>query len=147
MDLNGQRIGRYDQDFRFGQEDIKDAFFLVRMLEESGYSGPRHFDARPLRVEGVEGVWDFAAGCMRTYLILAEKARQYAADAEIQEARRQAGVLDLGKSTVDGGYSPVAVEALRAESHDLDALGARECRNDRLDQLVTELLLGVRADI
>ena len=144
VDLNGQRIGRYDQDFRFGQEDIKDAFFLVRMLEESGYAGPRHFDARPLRVEGVEGVWDFAAGCMRTYLILAEKARQYAADAEIQEARRQAGVLDLGKPTVDGGYSPAAVEALRAESHDLDALGARECRNDRLDQLVTELLLGVR---
>jgi xylose isomerase len=144
VDLNGQRIGRYDQDFRFGQEDIKDAFFLVRMLEESGYAGPRHFDARPLRVEGVEGVWDFAAGCMRTYLILAEKARQYAADAEIQEARRQAGAIDLGKPTVDGGYSPAAVEALRAESHDLDALGARECRNDRLDQLVTELLLGVR---
>jgi xylose isomerase len=81
---------------------------------------------------------------MRTYLILAERARQYAADAEIQEARRQAGVIDLGKPTVDGGYSPAAVEALRAESHDLDALGARECRNDRLDQLVTELLLGVR---
>jgi xylose isomerase len=144
VDLNAQRIGRYDQDFRFGQEDIKDAFFLVRMLEESGYAGPRHFDARPLRVEGVEGIWDFAAGCMRTYLILAEKARQYAADAAIQEARRQAGAIDLGTPTVAGGYSPAAVEALRAEAHDLDALGARECRNDRLDQLVTELLLGVR---
>jgi xylose isomerase len=144
VDLNGQRIGRYDQDFRFGQEDVKDAFFLVRMLEESGYAGPRHFDARPLRVEGVGGIWDFAAGCMRTYKILAEKARQYAADAEIQEASRQAGATDIGIPTVEGGYSPAAVEAIRAESHDLDALGARECRNDRLDQLVTELLLGVR---
>jgi xylose isomerase len=144
VDLNGQRIGRYDQDFRFGQEDIKDAFFLVRMLEESGYAGPRHFDARPLRVEGVEGIWDFAAGCMRTYKILAEKARRYAVDPEIQAAGREAGVIDVRQPTVAGGYSQDAVDAIRAESHDLDALGARECRNDRLDQLVTELLLGVR---
>jgi xylose isomerase len=144
VDLNAQRIGRFDQDFRFGQEDIKDAFFLVRMLEESGYAGPRHFDARPLRVEGVGGIWDFAAGCMRTYKILADKAKQYAADAEIQAARREAGAIDLGVPTVEGGYSPEAVASIRAESHDLDALGARECRNDHLDQLVMELLLGVR---
>jgi xylose isomerase len=144
VDLNGQRIGRYDQDFRFGQEDLKDAFFLVRMLEESGYAGPRHFDARPLRVEGVGGIWDFAAGCMRTYKILSEKARQYAVDPEIQAASREAGAIDVRLPTVEGGYSPAAVAALRAEAFDLDELGARECRNDRLDQLVTELLLGVR---
>ena len=144
VDLNGQRIGRYDQDFRFGQEDLKDAFFLVRMLEESGYAGPRHFDARPLRVEGVGGIWDFAAGCMRTYKILAEKARQYAVDPEIQAASREAGAIDARQPTVAGGYSPEAVAAIRAETFDLDELGARECRNDRLDQLVTELLLGVR---
>jgi xylose isomerase len=144
VDLNGQRIGRYDQDFRFGQEDIKDAFFLVRMLEESGYAGPRHFDARPLRVEGVGGIWDFAAGCMRTYKILAEKARQYAVDPEIQAASREAGAIDARQPTVAAGYSPEAVAAIRAETFDLDELGARECRNDRLDQLVTELLLGVR---
>ena len=144
VDLNSQRVGRYDQDFRFGQEDIKDAFILVRMLEEAGYAGPLHFDARPLRVEGVEGIWDFARGCMRTYLILKEKAKQFDADSEIQEARRAAGAIDLGKPTVDGGFSTEAVEALRAESHDLDALGGRETGNERLDQLVTELLLGVR---
>jgi xylose isomerase len=144
VDLNAQRIGRYDQDFRFGQEDIKDAFFLVRMLENAGYAGPRHFDARPLRVEGVEGIWDFARGCMRTYLILKEKAAQYDADPEIQAARKASGAIDLGAPTVEGGYSPAAVEALRAESHDYEALGARETRNDQLDQLVTELLLGVR---
>jgi xylose isomerase len=144
VDLNGQRVGRYDQDFRFGQEDIKDAFFLVRMLELAGYAGPLHFDARPLRVEGVEGIWDFARGCMRTYLILREKAQQYEADPEIQEARRAAGAIDLGAPTVEGGYSSAAVERLRAESHDYEALGARETRNEQLDQLVTELLLGVR---
>ena len=144
IDLNAQRVGRYDQDFRFGQEDIKDAFILVRMLEEAGYAGPLHFDARPLRVEGVDGIWDFARGCMRTYLILKEKAAQFAADSEIQEALRAAGTIDLAKPTVEGGFSPAAVEALRAESHDLEALGARETGNERLDQLVTELLLGVR---
>jgi xylose isomerase len=144
VDLNSQRVGRFDQDFRFGQEDIKDAFFLVRMLEEAAYSGPRHFDARPLRVEGVEGIWDFARGCMRTYLILREKAKQYASDSEIQAARRAAGAIDLALPTVAGGFSAAAVDELRAETHDYEALGARETRNDLLDQLVTELLLAVR---
>src|SRR2546427_6038367 len=73
IDLNGQRIGRYDQDFRFGQEDIKGAFFLVKLLEDSGWQGMRHFDAHALRTEDEAGVWDFAAGCMRTYLILQEE--------------------------------------------------------------------------
>ncbi len=76
IDLNGQKIGRYDQDLRFASEGIEDSFFLVRLLEKSGYDGPRHFDARPYRVEDEAGIWDFAAGCMRTYLLLAEKARR-----------------------------------------------------------------------
>ncbi|MDX6568792.1 MAG: xylose isomerase, partial [Gaiellales bacterium] len=80
----------------------------------------------------------------RTYLILREKAQQFAADPQIQEARRAAGAIDLAKPTVDGGFSPAAAERLRAETHDYEALGARETRNDLLDQLVTELLLGVR---
>ena len=63
IDLNAQRVGRYDQDFRFGAVGLKDAFFLVKLLEDSGYDGPRHFDAKPLRVEeSQEGVWDFARG-------------------------------------------------------------------------------------
>jgi xylose isomerase len=66
IDLNGQKMGRYDQDLRFGSEEVKDAFFLVKLLEESGYQGPRHFDAHAYRTENPEGVWDFAAGCMRT---------------------------------------------------------------------------------
>ena len=66
IDLNAQQIGRYDQDLRFGSEGLKDTFFLVKLLEESGYNGPRQFDARPYRVEDTEGIWDFASGCMRT---------------------------------------------------------------------------------
>ena len=60
IDLNGQRIGRYDQDFRFGAEDLKEAFLLVRLLERAGYDGPLHFDAHAYRNENVDGVWDFA---------------------------------------------------------------------------------------
>src|SRR3954462_7641730 len=84
--LNGQRIGRYDQDFRFGSEDLKEAFLLVRLLERAGYSGPRHFDAHAYRNENPEGVWEFAAGCMRTYLALAEAARRFDELPEVKEA-------------------------------------------------------------
>ena len=77
IDLNAQRIGRFDQDFRFGSEEVKEAFYLVQLLESSGYDGMRHFDAHPYRTEGPEGVWDFARGCIRTYLILKEKAQAF----------------------------------------------------------------------
>src|SRR6266704_5047742 len=83
IDLNDQKGPRFDQDLRFGSESIKNLFFLVKLLEES-YDGPRHFDAHSYRSENEEGVWDFAAGCMRNYLILKEKARQFNEDREIQ---------------------------------------------------------------
>jgi xylose isomerase len=141
IDLNSQRIGRFDQDLRFGQEDLKEAFLLVRLLEEAGYEGPRHFDAHALRVEDMAGVWTFAAGCMRTYLILAEKARQLADDPAAQEALAAAGAPMLGLPTI-GPYSPDAALALREEQFDLGALAHRGCDNERLDQIVVERLLG-----
>lgn len=143
IDLNGQRVGRYDQDFRFGAVGIKDAFFLVKLLEDSGYDGARHFDARPLRVESVEGIWDFASGCMRTYLALKAKAEEWGADAGIQAALEEAKVPELAVETV-GAYSKDKVDELLAAQFDLDALGARETRNERLDQLSVELILGLR---
>ena len=75
IDLNDQKPGRFDQDLRFGSESIKALFFLVKLLEESGYDGPRHFDAHAYRTECQTACWDFARGCMRSYLILKEKAR------------------------------------------------------------------------
>ena len=84
IDLNDQYPGRYDQDLRFGSRDIKAAFYLVKFLEDVGYSGSRHFDAHAYRTEDFEGVKDFARGCMRTYLILKEKAAQFNTDPEIQ---------------------------------------------------------------
>ncbi len=143
IDLNGQKIGRYDQDLRFGSEGIKDAFFLVKLLEESGYAGARHFDAHAYRGENAEGVWDFAAGCMRTYLILKEKARRFAADPEIAAAMEEASVDELAKPGV-GSYSAKTAAELLAAPGDPAALAVRGYHNERLDQLVMELLLGAR---
>jgi xylose isomerase len=143
VDLNGQKIGRYDQDLRFGSEDLKEAFFLVKLLEESGYQGARHFDAHAYRNEDAEGVWDFAAGCMRTYLILKETAKRFAADPEIAAALKDASVLELGKPTV-GRYSAKAAAELAANPGDPNELARRGYRNEHLDQLVMELVMGSR---
>src|SRR6266513_2080457 len=86
IDLNAQRIGKFDQDFRFGAEGIRDAFYTVRLLGDAAWDGMRHFDAHAYRTEDAAGVWDFARGCMRTYLILAEKAERFRHDPAIQEA-------------------------------------------------------------
>ncbi len=142
IDLNSQRIGRYDQDFRFGAEDLKEAFLLVHLLQTSGYDGVRHFDAHAYRSEDSEGVWDFAAGCMRTYLALAEKSRQFDSSHAIRAAREAARVDELAEPSV-GPYSTDAAAALLGEAHDLDALAAHGYKNEHLDQLVVELLLGV----
>src|SRR2546429_25079 len=84
IDLNDQMPGRYDQDLRFGSANLKSSFWLVKFLEDVGYAGPRHFDAHAYRTEDCTGVKDFARGCMRTYLILKEKAAYWNADKEIQ---------------------------------------------------------------
>src|SRR6202044_1838328 len=103
IDLNAQRIGKFDQDFRFGSEGIRDAFYTVRLLEDAGWTGMRHFDAHPYRTEDADGVWDFARGCMRTYLILAENARRFHEDAEIQEALRVSKAAQLAEPTAGEG--------------------------------------------
>jgi xylose isomerase len=141
IDLNSQRIGRYDQDYRFGAEDLKESFLLVHLLETSGYAGARHFDAHAYRSEDPEGVWDFAAGCMRTYLALAAKSRELLASEAIAAAREAARVDELAQPSV-GPYSAEAASALLGEDPDLDALAQHGYGNERLDQLVVELLLG-----
>ena len=141
IDLNSQRIGRYDQDYRFGAEDLKEAFLLVNLLETSGYEGVRHFDAHAYRSEDSEGVWEFASGCMRTYLALAAKSRQLEASEAIRAARNAARVDELAEPSV-GPYSREAASALLGEDQDLDALAGHGYANERLDQLVVELLLG-----
>jgi xylose isomerase len=140
IDLNAQRIGKFDQDFRFGSEGVRDAFYLVKVLEDARWDGMKHFDAHPYRTEDSAGVWEFARGCIRTYLILAEKVRRFHEDVEIQEALRVAKVSDLDRATsARGGLADI-----RKGSYDEGALAAQGYGHERLDQLVTELLLGVR---
>jgi xylose isomerase len=144
IDLNDQKPGRFDQDLRFGSENIKTAFFLVKLLEDTGYAGPKHFDAHALRTEDEAGVWAFARGCMRTYLILREKARQFNADPEIQAALAAYRVEDQELSDLTRGFSPQKAEALRARTFDRAELGGRGPGLEHLDQLTVDLLLGTR---
>jgi xylose isomerase len=144
IDLNDQLFGRYDQDFRFGSVMLKQAFYLVRFLEDVGYEGSRHFDAHAYRTEDTEGVKAFARGCMRTYLILKEKAERFNQDAEIQ-GLLQAINSDAGTyNYLSGGYSREKVDQLKGETFDRVALGARGLPYEQLDQLTVELLLGAR---
>ncbi len=144
IDLNDQAFGRYDQDLRFGSVNLKSAFFLVKFLEDVGYQGSRHYDAHAYRTEDYEGVKDFARGCMRTYLILKEKAEQWNADSEIQALLAEINADDGSTDAFKGTYSPEKAAALKAASFDRVALGARGLAYERLDQLTVELLLGAR---
>jgi xylose isomerase len=140
IDLNDQVPGRYDQDFRFGAANIKACFWLVKFLEDVGYDGPRHFDAHAYRTEDYDGVRDFARGCMRTYLILKERAARWNADKEIQSL-----IADLsGGKRSEAKYSTAGRDALLAENIDRVALASRGLGYEKLDQLTMEVLLGVR---
>jgi xylose isomerase len=144
IDLNDQAFGRYDQDFRFGAVNLKSAFFLVKLLEDNGYDGSRHFDAHAYRTEDYEGVKDFARGCMRTYLILKEKVACWNDDQEIQSLVAEINADDGSMAPYVGKYSAEKADALKAQSFDRSALGARGLKYERLDQLTVEVLLGVR---
>jgi xylose isomerase len=134
VDLNDQMPGRYDQDFRFGSANPKPAFFLVKFLEDVDYDGPRHFDAHAYRTEDADGVREFARGCMRTYLILKQRAQRWNADSEIRALLEETGAND--------GLPPV--KSLLAREFDRKALSAKGLAYERLDQLTIEVLLGVR---
>ena len=144
IDLNDQAFGRYDQDFRFGMVNLKSAFFLVKLLEDYGFEGMRHFDAHAYRTEDYQGVKDFARGCMRTYLILKEKAAQFNTDPEIQALLAEINADDGSMDAFKGTYTAEKASALKAHSFDRKAISARGLQYERLDQLTIDLLLGVR---
>ncbi len=143
IDLNAQKPGRYDQDHRFGSEDPKQAFFLVKLLEDAGYEGMKHFDSHAYRTEDERGVWDFAAGSMRTYLILREKARRFNADPEIRQILAELRTRG-GRAGERPVFSPAGAAALKERTFDLAAMREQGYGYERLDQLTLEVLLGVR---
>jgi xylose isomerase len=141
IDLNSQNGPRFDQDFRFGAEDLKEAFLTVRLLERSGYDGPRHFDARAYRSEDDASVYAaFARGCIRNYKILAAKAAAFDADETIAAACEAAGAGQLAQPTP--AFSPETLAAIRGEDFS-ELLASRRGRDhEQADQLMLELLLG-----
>ena len=147
IDLNGQKIGRYDQDLRFGSEDQKGAFLLIRLLEGTmggkRYEGPRHFDAHAYRSEDEAGVWEFAKGCMRTYKILHARAVAFDQDPEVRAliAEQKDAALD---PLLTGGYTSQKAAALKGATIDVASAAKRGLGYERLDQLLVEHLLGVR---
>ncbi|RSN67102.1 MULTISPECIES: xylose isomerase [Actinomadura] len=141
IDLNGQHGPRYDQDLRFGAGNVRGAFWVVDLIEQSDYDGPIHFDFKPPRTEDDAGVWESAAACMRNWLILREKARAFRADPDVQEALRDARLDELARPTLDEGED---WRSVRDASPDIEALAVRGAAHERLDQLALEHLYGVR---
>jgi xylose isomerase len=144
IDLNDQLFGRFDQDFRFGSVMPKQAFYLVKFLEDVGYDASRHFDAHAYRSADDEDVKEFARGCIRTYLILKEKAQRFNQDREIQALLAEIQADEGAYSYLSGGYSKDKARRLDAETFDRVAMNQRQLPYERLDQLTIELLLGVR---
>ena len=144
IDLNDQNYVRFDQDWRFGSQSLKQSFFLVKFLEDVSYTGSRHFDAHAYRTEDYKGVKDFARGCMRSYLILKEKAARFNADPEIQALLAEINAEDPAMAAFDGKYSHEKANALKAYTFDVPALATRGMHYERLDQLTVDLLLGIR---
>ena len=140
IDLNDQNFARFDQDFRFGSHNYKQAFFLVKFLEDVGYAGCRHFDAHAYRSEDLEGVKAFARGNMRSYLILKDKAARWNADPEI-------GQLLAARRSEDQSalvYSADHAAQLKRAKFNRDALSASGAGYERLDQLTFDVLMGTR---
>jgi len=143
IDLNDQVPGRYDQDLRFGSANPRAAFWLVKFLEDVGYDGPRAFDAHAYRTEDYDGVKEFARGCIRTYLILKEKAASWNADPEIKSLLAEIAALNE-KAPSNGSYRKENATSLLKQTFDRAALASKGLQYERLDQLTMDILLGVR---
>ncbi|WP_326657171.1 xylose isomerase [Streptomyces sp. NBC_00385] len=143
IDLNGQSGIKYDQDLRFGAGDLRQAFWLVDLLESSDYAGPLHFDFKPVRTDGIDGVWESAKNCMRNYLILKERALAFRADPAVQEALAASRLDELAQPTAADGVKALLTDRSAFEDFDVDGAAERSMAFEALDQLAMEHLLGV----
>ena len=150
IDLNGQSGIKYDQDKAFGHGDLSSAFFTVDLLENGfpgggpRYEGPRHFDYKPSRTEGMEGVWESARANMEMYLSLAEKAKAFRDDPKTQELMASASIPELAEPTLAPGETLADFIADKSvfEEFDADAAGEREYHFVELYQQAMRHLIG-----
>ncbi|MFG2596322.1 xylose isomerase [Streptomyces sp. NPDC048462] len=143
IDLNGQSGIKYDQDLRFGAGDLRQAFWLVDLLESSEFSGPLHFDFKPVRTDGIDGVWESAKNCMRNYLILKERALAFRSDPAVKEALAASRLDELARPTAADGVAGLLADRTAYEEFDVTAAAERSMAFEALDQLAMEHLLGV----
>lgn len=149
IDLNGQSGIKYDQDKVFGHGDLLSAFFTVDLLvngfpgspDAPRYKGPIHFDYKPARTEGMEGVWESAAANMEMYLMLAEKAKAFRADPVTQELMKSASVYEIAEPTLAEGES-LADFVASPDEIDIDEAARREYHFVELHQNALRHLIG-----
>jgi xylose isomerase len=139
--LNGQKPLRFDQDLSFGSDDLKEAFFTTKLLVDHKYPGTIGFDAHPYRSEA--DPWDFVDRNMRTYKIMKEKVQQFNENSEIQGLLKEIHGANPGMKGFLSKFSKDQAKKLKEMKFEVDALAARKLPYEKLDQLVTELLLGV----
>jgi len=139
--LNGQKPLRFDQDLSFGSDDLKDAFFTTKLLMDHKYDGTIGFDAHPYRSEA--DAWDFVDRNMRTYKIMQDKVRQFNENREIQDLLKEIHGANPSHRGLTSKYGKGQAKKLKDMLIDVQALASRRLPYERLDQLVTELLLGV----
>ena len=152
IDLNGQRSIKYDQDLVFGHGDLLSAFFTVDLLENGfpnggpRYDGPRHFDYKPSRTDGFDGVWASARANIATYLLLKERALAFRADPEVQAALEASGLSELAVPTLGAGESidDLLADESAFESYDADKAAEHSYAFVHLNQLAVEHALGAR---
>jgi xylose isomerase len=139
--LNGQKPLRFDQDLSFGSDDLKEAFYTTKLFMDHRYEGTIGFDAHPYRSEA--DPWDFVDRNMRTYKIMQEKVKQFSANKEIQDILKEIHGVNPNLRGFMSRFTKDQAKTLSEMTFDADKLAARRLPYERLDQLVTELLLGV----
>ena len=143
IDLNDQEFGRYDQDFRFGSVSFKHAFFLVKLLVDHKYAGPKHFDSHAFRTSDPKDVIEFARGSMRTYKVLEAKAHAFNKSRKIQGLLKRINNDNAKLAKLTRSFSKTSAKALLAADLDREKLAARPLPYEELDQAVFDLLMGV----
>jgi hypothetical protein len=126
----------------FGADNPKESLLLVKLLTDYAYNGAKTFDAHPLRTEA--DPWDFVERCMRAYKALELKVDEVNSDAKLCAMLEELVSADAeGWGDALSCYSRKSAAKLRGATFHPDKLAERRLRYERIDQRLTEILLGV----
>ncbi len=144
IDLNDQEAGRFDQDLRFASQSYKHAFFVAKLLIDYRYRGPKHFDSHAYRTADYADVKAFAAGSMRSWKILEAKVYRFNRDRRIQNLLGKIHHDRPQLARLTRRYSKQNAKAILNAEFNRKKLAARPLPYEQLDQLLFDLLMGVR---